>query len=477
MSSDTPFNLNANPNAQASNPAAQAQAAAAASVSIEPFKQTTIEGLVEATSAVETITKLPPKGRAASKKAAGTKGGASSLRSRQAPANSPLDTGADTVANSSGARIMQKLMQSAKEASATRENVRQANREAKELLVENKANILDFATGSDTTNIDPEVKQAETTLSSPPDDGIEILCKMAEKGEIDPKNVDIIDVCDKFLKAIASTPKESLRMSGKVIFHAAVLLRLKAEALLSEATNSLNPIVDDFLDFDDDSGVIYDSNKQEVARQLTFKDLEGAIVRRAQRKQAPRERRVTLEELIAALKEAEKLEVVRHEKKPKAPRIDLSGYNEVHDVDDILDLAHDEDIDGTIVRVEQWIAENMQISETIEFVQLVLKATIKHDWVETFLATLFLSNSGKIDLIQDVFYGPLYIAFSQAVQSLNASAAGAKDAAEAASAIDIELKHILEEKAAEAVEEEKKEEKKEEIREENATDSVSSEVE
>jgi segregation and condensation protein A len=255
----------------------------------------------------------------------------------------------------------------------------------------------------------------EDTLSHP-DSGIEILVKMAEKGEIDPKNVDIIDVCDKFLKAIASTPKESLRMSGKVIFHAAVLLRLKAEALLSEANNVMNPVVDDFLDFDADGGpIIYDSNKQEIGRQLTFKDLEGAIVRRAQRKPAVRERRVTLDQLILALKEAEKLEKVRQEKKPKAPRIDLSGYNEVNDVDDILDLAHDEDIEGTIVKVEQWLAANLPLGETVELFQLVKKVNRKQDWVEAFLAALFLSNAGKIDLTQDTFYGPLYLSLCQQI--------------------------------------------------------------
>ena len=251
---------------------------------------------------------------------------------------------------------------------------------------------------------------------SNPDSGIEILVKMAEKGEIDPKNVDIIDVCDKFLKAIASTPKESLRMSGKVIFHAAVLLRLKAEALLSEATNTMNPVVDDFLDFDADGGpILYDSNKQEIGRQLTFKDLEGAIVRRAQRKQAVRERRITLDQLIAALKQAEKLEAIRHDKKPKAPRIDLSGYNQVNDVDDILDLAHDEDIEGTIVRVEQWLASNLPLGDSIELFQLVMSVSgkHKHDWVEAFLAALFLSNAGKIDLAQETFYGPLFLSLCQ----------------------------------------------------------------
>lgn len=269
-------------------------------------------------------------------------------------------------------------------------------------------------------NFDPAtMSESNQDIALSADSGIEILVKMAEKGEIDPKNVDIIDVTDKFLRTIATTPKESLRLSGKVIFHAAVLLRLKAEALLSEANTTLNPVVDDFLDFDDNGGpILYDSAKQEVGRQLTFKDLEGAIVRRAKRKHQPvRERKVTLEQLIEALKEAEKLEKVRHEKKPKAI-IDLSGYHEVHDVDDILDLAHDEDIEDTIQRIEQWISVNLDFGQNIELFDLVKRFSAKQDWVEAFLAALFLSNAGKIDLEQEEFYGPLYLKLCQAVASL-----------------------------------------------------------
>jgi segregation and condensation protein A len=259
---------------------------------------------------------------------------------------------------------------------------------------------------------------AEFSIDKAPDSGIEILVKMAEKGEIDPKNVDIVDVCDKFLKAIAATPKESLRLSGKVIFHAAVLLRMKAEALLSFANSQINPVVDDFLDFDADGGpILYDSNKQEVGRQLTFKDLEGAIVRRAQRKVVTRERKVTLDQLIAALKEAERLEKGRQEKKPKAARIDLSDHHQVNEYDDILDLAHDEDIEETIVKVEQWICENLGAGQNIELFELVIKLA-KKDWVEAFLAALFLSNAGKIDLEQESFYGPLYLTLCNSLSSI-----------------------------------------------------------
>lgn len=237
-----------------------------------------------------------------------------------------------------------------------------------------------------------------------PSDGIEILVQLALKGEIDPKNVDIIDVTDKFLKLIAAAPKENLRQSGKILFHACVLLRMKAEALLSNAVEEEHG-GDDFLDFDE-NGDIIDSDS--YVRQITLKDLEKAIVRRSQRRQV-RKRQVTLEELINALREAERIEKTRAEKKPARAVIELAGQHEVDGVDDLLDLAHDEDVESTIEKVELLLARILKLGEKIELLQMVVLMDDHNDWVDAFLASLFLSNAGKIDLYQDEFYGPLFI--------------------------------------------------------------------
>src|SRR5437762_2941868 len=93
---------------------------------------------------------------------------------------------------------------------------------------------------------------ANQKLLDATDGGIEFLVKLAESGEIDPKNVDIIDVTDRFLQAIAAAPKENLRQSGKILFHASVLLRMKAEALLADRPNVIDNGSDDFLEFDED---------------------------------------------------------------------------------------------------------------------------------------------------------------------------------------------------------------------------------
>ncbi len=248
-------------------------------------------------------------------------------------------------------------------------------------------------------------------------DGIEILVKLAENGDIDPKNVDIIDVTDKFLRAIAAAPKENLRQSGKILFHASVLLRMKAEALLAEMSAELPPLDDDFLDFDENGdGLIYDSRRQIAGRQITLQDLERALVRRTNT-QRNRQRKVTLQQLIEALREAERIEKERADRKPRA-RIDLADQHEVRDVDDILDLACDEDIDKTILRVEHILLEYTKSGDLIPMLLLIKHLGEHNDWVDAFLAVLFLSNAGKITLEQEEFYGPLYLMINDGVSSV-----------------------------------------------------------
>ncbi|MFN8659202.1 MAG: ScpA family protein [Candidatus Obscuribacterales bacterium] len=250
----------------------------------------------------------------------------------------------------------------------------------------------------------------DTLISVERSGGIEILVSMASKGEIDPKNIDIIDICDRFLKAIAAAPKENLRQSGKIIFHASVLLRMKAEQLLIDKIEDLDFGGDDFLDFEDDSGIIYDGNNQAVARQITLADLERALTRRTKNTQV-RRRRVTLEQLIEALRDAEKHEKEKSQRKPKAV-IDMEGYADMKGMEDILELAHDEDIEDVIARIEQILIAYFEAGDILSLVALIEKLGGRGDWVDAFLAVLFLSNAGKVQLQQEKFYGELFIARS-----------------------------------------------------------------
>ncbi|HII75714.1 MAG TPA: segregation/condensation protein A, partial [Methanolinea sp.] len=64
-----------------------------------------------------------------------------------------------------------------------------------------------------------------------PEEPVEILVQMAERGEIDPWNIDIVEVTDRFLSELERRKELDLRISGRTLFYAALLLRMKSEIL------------------------------------------------------------------------------------------------------------------------------------------------------------------------------------------------------------------------------------------------------
>ncbi len=59
----------------------------------------------------------------------------------------------------------------------------------------------------------------------------DIVLKLIINGEIDPWNVDIVDLADKYLNEIKNMYIPDLRLASKALAAAALLLKMKAEAL------------------------------------------------------------------------------------------------------------------------------------------------------------------------------------------------------------------------------------------------------
>ncbi|NPA51528.1 MAG: segregation/condensation protein A [Aquificae bacterium] len=65
----------------------------------------------------------------------------------------------------------------------------------------------------------------------------DIVLKLVINGEIDPWNVDIVQLADKFLQEIKKMHLPDLRLASKALYAAALLLKMKAQALdLEEET-------------------------------------------------------------------------------------------------------------------------------------------------------------------------------------------------------------------------------------------------
>src|SRR5512137_2158089 len=77
-----------------------------------------------------------------------------------------------------------------------------------------------------------ESEKIDLTLQCMVEDPVEILVGLAERGEIDPWNIDIIEVTDRFLNELESRRELNIQVSGRTLFYAATLVRMKSEQLV-----------------------------------------------------------------------------------------------------------------------------------------------------------------------------------------------------------------------------------------------------
>jgi segregation and condensation protein A len=215
-------------------------------------------------------------------------------------------------------------------------------------------------------------------------DAIGLLIDLARKGEIDPWDLDVVHLTDRFLESLGDI--QDLGRSGQAIFYASVLVRMKAEALAEQATIPWDAPqeIEQPEELDTSSWV-----------QLPL-HLERSIRRRPS-VPAYVQRPLTLMDLISQLKEMETLErqVVRAQATQRRQSVTVRTLEEVEE------LAHHEDLEELIAWMHERLLERQIQQESLKFPQLLGP---KEDHVGGFLALLFLSSRGLVELNQEIFY-------------------------------------------------------------------------
>ncbi len=248
----------------------------------------------------------------------------------------------------------------------------------------------------------------ESILDTPSEelDGIEVLVQMAKQGKIDPWNIDIADIADKYMLHIAESKSNNLRLSGRALFFLAVLLKLKSNVLVGldplqfEVHEEVNPEYDD----SDDSRFSDDLYYQDYYPDNVI-PIEDIIQRRTSVK-LNRNRIVTLKDLIRQLEFYEQLDKKQAVKNSleRAKRRVRSYAN--MSADDIINLAHEEYIESSI----KILHENLiQIFEKEEKVELNTLTLLGLDKISAYIALLFLTAESEFDLEQEEFYSDLYV--------------------------------------------------------------------
>ena len=234
-------------------------------------------------------------------------------------------------------------------------------------------------------------------------DGIEILVSMAKSGKIDPWNVDIVDVTDKYLAHLFQMKAQNLRLTGRTLLCAAILLRLKSNVLEGIDINQIEGVEEenyDEFELEDDGWNDDEINTSNVI------SLDEVLQRRTSVR-LNRSRMVNLKDLIKQLQFYEELDRKQslknaHERAKRRVR-----YYARLTPDDIVNLAHDEYIEKSV----EVLHENLKkIFETQDKVELSTLTLLGLDKISAYIALLFLTAEPEadIDLYQEEFYGELY---------------------------------------------------------------------
>ena len=237
---------------------------------------------------------------------------------------------------------------------------------------------------------------------------VEVLVQLAEDGEIDPWDIDIVAVTDKFLNRL---DEADLRGSGRALFYASVLLRMKGDAMLE---HDEEPAESE--SWEQPMGEI------EPAGPDPFAALEQEMDRRLERKRA-RGMPQTLDELVRDLREAERNNWWKESREydtSDSPggfhrgtqELDYRATDDLRmddepTAEDVTGTAHAEDIDDIVENVYGALRDHYEAGREEVLYREIDDAGGSR--VETFLGLLFLAHRGRVRLQQDELFGDLWV--------------------------------------------------------------------
>ena len=238
----------------------------------------------------------------------------------------------------------------------------------------------------------------------PKSEGIGILVDMAKAGKIDPWNIDIVDVTDKYLAHMVQMKSQNLRVTGRTFLFAAVLLKLKSNILEGVDITQFDTQNHDDIQYDDD-GFIVDYGEDDYVPTNNVISIDEVLQRRTSVR-LNHNRVVTLKDLIRQLQFYEKLEQKQslksaHERAKRR----VQSYSRLTP-DDIVNLAHEEYIETCVQTLKENLSQIFEKNDKIELNELTL---LGMDKISAYIALLFLTAETDYELQQDEFYSDLYV--------------------------------------------------------------------
>jgi segregation and condensation protein A len=260
---------------------------------------------------------------------------------------------------------------------------------------------------------------------SPATQAIASLIELAQAGEINPWDVQVIEIIDRFLAELGidggdnlAVEEADLSHSGQMMLWASKLVLFKAETL-----ERLNQEEDNEEEF---SPEYLESLEIAEDERRSFNQNLATQIKRRTCAPPPKTRKVTLAEFIA------QLQIIDNQigKKKINHRLTLKknkkGYTRKQALKTITELAHNENLTELAEQLNNFLSTNLlnQPQTKIHLDELIThwqnhtaqqKQDYSHhqsekgDRVGVFWALLLLSSQSKVELHQEDFYQDLHI--------------------------------------------------------------------
>lgn len=214
----------------------------------------------------------------------------------------------------------------------------------------------------------------------------EIIYDLINTEQLNPWDIDIALLSNKYLEKIQKLEEQSFFISSKVLLAAALLLRIKSEILLNEYIKSIDEI-------------LFGKKEKEITRIQERIELEDEIPELVPKSPIPRFRKVTLKELVESLDKA----IITENRRIKKEIIEKNAIRE----SSLIIHKKKFSIKDKMKEMFERLLEDLQKKEKIHFEELVGKS--KEEKIIAFNSLLHLENQKKIWIEQSEHFGEIHI--------------------------------------------------------------------
>ncbi|MBS3137985.1 segregation/condensation protein A [Candidatus Woesearchaeota archaeon] len=226
-----------------------------------------------------------------------------------------------------------------------------------------------------------------------------MIYELVRKEQMDPWDIDIATLSQRFLDTLRKLKEMDFRISGKIILAAAILLRLKSHKLVTEDLSELDRLISMSEQTEQE---FYDELEQNINENNIKINIDGNDFTLTPRTPQPRKRKVSVYDLVEALQKA--LEVKkRRMARIRGDDIQMEIPKKVVDMNLLIQQTYN-----------QIAAHFLQKKDAkiMTFSELINNSQERNEKIYAFVPLLHLTTYRKIDIDQEAHLSEINITLS-----------------------------------------------------------------